>query len=148
MALGTSNDILVLRLSSLGDVVLCSSFLQSLGEHFPGARITFVVREDLAALASALPGVSRVVAVRRRAGAAALLALAARLAREPYAHVFDVHGSVRSRLLTLGLRRRSRRGFDKQALPRWLLVHAHRDLYARWGGVRSLRERTLLPLRR
>ena len=140
--------ILVLRLSSLGDIVLTSSFLQSASEHFPAARIDFVVREDLLALAAALPGVRRVIAVQRRAGVPELVALGARLAREPYAHVFDLHSSLRSRLLTWSLRSRLRPGFAKQSLPRWFLVHTHRDLYGRFGGARPLRERMLEPLRR
>ena len=140
--------ILVLRLSSLGDIVLASSFLQSCREHFPEARLDCVVREDFVALATALPGVARVIAVSRRAGPLQLLAVGASLAREPYEHVFDLHQSLRSRLLTWRLRRRLRPGFSKQELPRWLLVHAHRDVYHRFGGVMSMRERMLEPLRR
>ncbi len=140
--------VLVLRLSSLGDVVLTSSFLQSAREHFPAARLDFVVRDDFAPVATALPGVQRVVAVGRDAGAATLLELGNALARERYDHVFDLHSSLRSRLLTWRLRGRLRAGFSKQALPRWFLVHAHRDLYARFGGARPLRERMLEPLRR
>ncbi len=140
--------ILVLRLSALGDIVLTSSFLQSASEHFPAARIDFVVREDLLGLAAALPGVRKVIAVSRRAGMPELLALGARLSREPYEHVFDLHSSLRSQLLTWRLRRRVRPGFAKQSLPRWFLLHAHRDVYDRFGGARPLRERMLEPLRR
>ena len=140
--------ILVLRLSSLGDIVLASSFLQSCREHFPAARLDCVVREDFVPLATALPGVARVVAISRRAGPLQLLSVGAALAREPYEHVFDLHQSLRSRLLTWRLRGRLRPGFSKQELPRWLLVHTHRDLYARFGGARPLRERMLEPLRR
>jgi lipopolysaccharide heptosyltransferase II len=140
--------ILVVRLSSLGDVILSSSFLQSCREHFPASRIDFVVREDLLPVASALPEVQRVIAVRREAKLPTLLALGARLAREGYAHVFDLHQSARSRLLTWRLRRHVRRGFSKQGLPRWILLRFHRDLYDRFGGGLPLRERMLEPLRR
>jgi len=140
--------ILVLRLSSLGDIVLTSSFLQSCGDHFPDSPVHFVVRDDLAGVAALLPKVERVIAVSRDAGAGTLLALGARLAREPYAHVFDLHQSLRSRLLTWRLQPRLRRGFSKQSVPRWLLVHLHHDAYAHFGGARPLRERMLEPLRR
>ncbi len=138
--------VLVLRLSSLGDVVLTSAFLDSLSSVWPESRVTFVVREDLAEVALALPGVERVVAVRRRLGLFGLLGLASELARTPWAHVFDLHASVRSRVLTAGLRRRLRSGFDKQTVPRAILVALHRDLYAHFGGARSLRARMLTPL--
>jgi heptosyltransferase-2 len=92
--------------------------------------------------------VDKVIGVSRTAGVADLLAMGRDLARRPYRHVFDLHHSLRSRLLTWRLQRRLCRGFSKQELPRWLLVHLHRDWYAHFGGVRSLRERMLDPLRR
>lgn len=140
-------EILVLRLSSLGDVVLTSSFLQAAAARFPGARITYVVRDDLAALATALPHVARVVAVDRQLGFSGLLALGRELGDGDFEHVFDLHASLRSRLLCWGLWRRRRGGFGKQELPRWLLLYAHRDLYARFGGAQPVRERMLEPLR-
>src|SRR5262249_14771961 len=65
-----------------------------------------------------------------------------------YAHLFDLHQSARSRLLTSRMRARVRPGFGKQLLPRWALVHMHRDWYRRFGGARTMRERMLEPLRR
>ena len=140
--------ILVLRLSSLGDVILCSSFLRSLREQFPGAAVDFVVRQDLEPIAAMLPGVDRVISIDRKSGLAALLSRSGELAARDYAHVFDLHQSVRSRLLTSRMRGRVRPGFDKQEVPRWALVHMHRDWYGRFGGSRSMRERMLEPLRR
>jgi heptosyltransferase-2 len=139
--------ILVLRLSSLGDVVLTSTFLKNLRDHFPDAAIDYVVRDDLVDLAAALPGVTRVIAVQRQARGA-LLAMARQLRHAGYAHAFDLHQSLRSRLLTGGLRGILRPGFAKQSLPRWLLIHAHRDWYDRFGGARALRARMLEPLAR
>jgi lipopolysaccharide heptosyltransferase II len=141
-------DVLVLRLSSLGDVVIASSFLDRMARAWPESRVTFVVREDWAEIAAALPGVARVVAVPRRLGLAGLLALGRDLARTRWAHVFDLHQSVRSRLLTWAVRPRLRPGFDKQLLPRWILLTTRRDVYARLGGARSMRERMLVPLQR
>ena len=138
--------ILVLRLSSLGDVVLCSSFLRSLRDAFPAAQISFVVRADLADVAAALPGVTHVHAVDRDTGIGGLLRLATELANNGYSHVFDVHRSMRSRLLVHRMRHLQRPGFAKQSVARWFLIHLHRDLYARFGGARSLRQRMLQPL--
>ena len=139
--------ILVLRLSSLGDVILCSSFLRSLHEHFPEASIDFVVRQDLEPVAAMLPRVERIIAIGRDSSLAALLGRSGELAARNYEHVFDLHQSMRSRLLVSRMRGRVRPGFGKQLLPRWALVHLHRDWYGRFGGARSLRERMLEPLR-
>jgi hypothetical protein len=115
-----ADPILVLRLSSLGDVVLTSSFLQSLDDHFPGAPVTYVVREDLGMVAAALPGVQRLVAVPRGLGAAGLLDLGRQLRRDGYAHAFDLHRSLRTRWIGAALRERLRPGFHKQELARFV----------------------------
>jgi lipopolysaccharide heptosyltransferase II len=77
-----------------------------------------------------------------------LLRLGSEWAQAGYAHVFDLHRSLRSRLLTWRLRARLRAGFHKQEVPRWVLVNLHRDVYVRFGGAQPLRERMLEPLRR
>ena len=140
--------ILVLRLSSLGDIVLTSSFLQSCRERFPGARVDYAVRDDYGALARTLPGVDRVLEVPRGANASALLRLGSQWARTGYEHVFDLHQSLRSKLLTWRLRSRRRAGFHKQEVPRWMLIHARRDVYRHFGCAQPLRERMLQPLHR
>ena len=126
--------------------MLCSSFLRSLHDAFPEAAISFVVRRDLADLAAALPHVTHVHPVERQAGLGSLLALAKQLAAAGYTHVFDIHHSLRSRILVHRMRRLLRGGFDKQSLARWFLIHGHRDLYDRLGGARSMRQRMLQPL--
>ena len=138
----------MLRLSSLGDVVLSSSFLRSLQALFPEAAIDFVVRSDLQVVAQALPAVTRVVPVARHSSLRELLRQARQLAATQYDHVFDLHRSLRSRILVLHLRHRLRGGFDKQSLARWLLIHTHRDYYAKLGGTRTMRQRMLQPLER
>jgi len=141
-------DILVLRLSSLGDIVLSSAFTQSATALWPAARITYVVRADLTPVVAMLPGVARIVAIERDAGLAGLARVAAQLRRTRWAHVFDLHQSARSRFLCAAAGLRAVPGFDKQEWPRFVLLHARRDIYARTGGVRPLCERMLEPLRR
>ena len=141
-------EILVLRLSSLGDIVLSSAFTQSAVALWPEARITYVVRADFAAVAAALPGVARVVPIERELGVAGLVRAASDLRRTRWAHVFDLHQSLRSRLLCTLVRRRAVPGFDKQEWARFVLLRLRHDVYARSGGTRPLRERMLEPLRR
>jgi len=138
----------VLRLSSLGDVVLTSSFLRSVHQLFPQAAIDFVVRDDLQEVAQALPSVSNVIPVPRKSSLWALLRLAKELAATEYDHVFDLHRSLRSRILVRHMHQQLRGGFDKQSLARWLLIQTHRDYYAHLGGTKTLRERMLQPLQR
>lgn len=55
--------IAILRLDRMGDLALCSSLLADVRRIWPGARITLIVREQLAELARLCPSVDHVVGV-------------------------------------------------------------------------------------
>ncbi len=59
--------ILLVKTSSMGDVIHALPSVSDIVEHFPGAEVDWVVEENFAALPALHPGVSRVipVAVRR-----------------------------------------------------------------------------------
>jgi ADP-heptose:LPS heptosyltransferase len=81
---------LVVRFSSLGDVVLCGAVTGAL------APVVFVTSRALAPVAARLPGVDSVVALEPGEGIAAL---AARL--PPHGRRVDLHRSLRSQALAL-----------------------------------------------
>ncbi len=94
--------VLVLRFSSLGDVVLTAPALEALHQAWPTTRVLFAVKAELAPLVRHSPFVHQVLPLGRCEG---VRSLAAR-AREVGA-VLDLHGKVRSRLLRLLLRKPS-----------------------------------------
>ncbi len=79
---------LVIRLSSLGDVVLCGAVTGGL------APVSFLTRRAWAEVARALPGVEEVLVWEE---------LSADSLRRPWKQVIDLHASPRSRRLCLGL---------------------------------------------
>jgi ADP-heptose:LPS heptosyltransferase len=95
----SGRELLVIRLSSLGDVVLTLPALEVLRRREPEAHIVFLTKAVYAPLASAFPAVDEVMSLPDDAGIAATLRLAALLRRRPLAAVYDLHGSLRSRLL-------------------------------------------------
>jgi ADP-heptose:LPS heptosyltransferase len=94
--------VLVLRFSSLGDVVLTAPAVEALHNAWPTTRILFAVKAELAPLVRNSPFVHEVLPLERSDG---VRSLAAR-AREVGA-VLDLHGKVRSQLLRLLLRKPS-----------------------------------------
>jgi heptosyltransferase-2 len=117
--------ILVVRFSSIGDVILTTPLLRALRRRHPGARITFVTKRATAPLVEGNPAVDRVVAL---GPGESVGALASRLRDETYTDGLDLHGSLRSRLLRWRIPARWH-GYSKRALPRWALIHLHRDWY-------------------
>jgi len=66
------NNILIIRLSALGDVAHCLPALDALRRHFPEARISWAVEEAAAGLLEGHPQLDEVIRVPRRAWAASL----------------------------------------------------------------------------
>lgn len=132
---------LIIRLSSVGDVVLSSPLIRALRRSRPGARIDFLVKSSCAELVRSNPHLSGVIEFPAGAGLAALFALRRRIQRERYGLIVDLHDSLRSRLLCAGSPRVVR--VRKRKFARFLLVRLKRDLYHRLGGAPPVAERYL-----
>lgn len=92
---------LILRFSSLGDVVQTLSAVHALAGS--GHEVHWAVRIDLAPLIQYHPGVSRVWKLERRDGFSGLAKLFWQLRRENYDFVYDAHDSLRSNFIYWGL---------------------------------------------
>lgn len=85
--------ILVVRLSSLGDVVLTAPVYRHLKAAWPGCRITVLTKAAFAPVLEGNPHVDAVVPFTT-------LGAAVELARRPgLTHLLDLHGNLRSRLI-------------------------------------------------
>lgn len=93
------HKILVLRFSSLGDILMTTAMVRALRRRFPHAQIDMVVREDFLDLIGENPNLDGKIGLPRGAGVAGLRQLLARLNRERYDVVYDAHRSLRTRFL-------------------------------------------------
>jgi heptosyltransferase-2 len=119
--------LLLVRFSSIGDVLLTTPLVRALRTHHPDARLVFVTKQAMAPLVSANPHLSQVVAL---GPGESVRALARRLAALAPTRGLDLHGSLRSRALRL-LVPCAWRGYAKRRLVRSLLVSTKIDLYGR-----------------
>ncbi len=91
--------IAVLRLSSLGDVILSLPVVHALRRAFPAARVEFWTKEEYADVARFDPAISHVRVLERDARAIEdLVSMGAEL--EDCDLIVDLHGSLRTRVLT------------------------------------------------
>jgi len=96
---GGFRRIAVLRLSSLGDVILALPVAHALARAFPGARLEFWTKEEYADVVRFDPAVTHVRALEREARAVEdLVSMGAEL--EDCDLIVDLHGSLRTRVLT------------------------------------------------
>jgi ADP-heptose:LPS heptosyltransferase len=113
--------ILIIRLSSIGDIVQCSGVPRVLKSRFPNAILDWVVREDCAELLSSNPYVTHVIPFNRKLGLKGWLALSKKLNEELYTHVYDAHNNIRSRILCFILNPRLLIRRSKNRIRRLLL---------------------------
>jgi ADP-heptose:LPS heptosyltransferase len=134
--------ILVLRFSSLGDVLLIAPAIRALGRRFPEARIDLLVAQEFADAAGLVPGIDRIITFDRRGGFAELLRVRAEISRR-YAVMVDLQSSLRSAFLRLFALPTLWVKAERYRFRRWLLIHTKRVFYPR---VISVPERYLAAL--
>ncbi|MCC7441001.1 MAG: glycosyltransferase family 9 protein [Bdellovibrionales bacterium] len=117
---------MVLRLSSLGDVILSTSGLQSLPA---GETVDWVTSREFQDLLTGHPRIERVWPFDRRGGIRGWLELLQGLWAESYTEVVDLHGSLRTRLARWVFLAWSLR--DGRPAPRWTRINKGR--LRRWG---------------
>ena len=98
MSVADGNRILIIKLGALGDVVLATPQLRAIVEAYPEAEVTLLTSPACAGLVRGLPGLE--VAAFRRRGFAEMWRVLAWLRRRRFAVVFDLQGSLRSRIMT------------------------------------------------
>jgi heptosyltransferase-1 len=119
-------NIALVRLTSLGDIVLAMASLQLIRRQLPGCRITWVADRRFAGILDHNPDIHEVVAVdlkglkRQRPLVAAITAEYRRLsALGPFDAVIDLHGMIKSAIISAILGGRTcgfARGMRKETL--------------------------------
>jgi lipopolysaccharide heptosyltransferase II len=124
----TFNRTLIIRLSSIGDVILASPLIRLLRKRFPQGQIDFLVKREYADLVRFNPHLRNVIELDARGGFAELRALKRRLRQERHDTVIDIQGNLRSSFLRTGLSATVLR-VDKRRLARFLLVSFKWNVY-------------------
>ncbi len=117
------SSVLVVRLSSLGDIVLTQPVLA--GIQAAGHAVDLLVKPDYAGLAGLLPGATRVLTSRSQLAPA-------------YDLILDLHGTVSARRAVAAATAGRRLRYAKHSLARRLLVRpgGHPVFWNRWSPLR------------
>jgi lipopolysaccharide heptosyltransferase II len=118
-------NVLAVRFSSIGDILLTTPLLRAIRHRHPDARITALTKRMYLPLLSHNPHLDRVIGLEP---GRPLAALAAELRAEPYTHRLDLHGGLRTLMLRALVPGRWR-GYPKHRLARALLIHGKRNRY-------------------
>jgi heptosyltransferase-2 len=127
-------NILVVRFSSIGDILLTTPLLRAIRRRHPGARLTVLTKDEYRPLLGDNPHVNVVLGLD---GKRPIASVAAELRRNRYTHLLDLHGSLRSRALR-ALVPGNWRGYSKHRLARSVLIRTKKNFY---GTHRPVPER-------
>lgn len=109
--------ILIIRFSSIGDIVLTTPVIRALKTQLPEAEIHFVTKEKFGGLLEHNPYVDKLITLK-----AGLRKLVGQLRAEKYDYIIDLHNNLRSRILKFGVYGRAY-SFNKLNVEKWLLVN-------------------------
>ena len=126
-------SILLIRLSSLGDILLMTPLLNLLRTACPQAQIDVLVKAEYRDLLRFHPGITRLLTFDSRQP---LLHTLRSLRADRYDLALDLHCTPRSQLLLRSLRAQCKLTYNKRVLRRALLVHL---------GWNTLRRTTPVP---
>ncbi len=119
--------ILIVRFSSIGDVLLTTPLVRALRARHPDARLVYVTKRAMLPLVSANPHLNDVIVLEP---GEAVRRLARRLTRSEPTLGLDLHGTLRSAALRL-LVPCPWRSYGKRKLRRGVLLSTKIDLYGR-----------------
>jgi lipopolysaccharide heptosyltransferase II len=121
----SSPNVLAVRFSSIGDVLLITPLLRAIRHRYPGARITVLTKDSYVPLLSHNPHVNLVLGVAPNRN---LTSLAADLRKSRYTHRLDLHDSIRTRVLRALVPGRWRT-YPKHRLARSVLIRTKQNWY-------------------
>ncbi len=115
--------ILIVKTSSLGDIIQAFSVLDALKDH----TVDWVVEEKFLALVQNHPQIRKAIPITRKN----LLSSLRSVRQERYDVVFDLQGNCKSGLVTLAVRGAVKVGFGWRSVREWpnlLATHLHYDV--------------------
>ncbi len=125
----TPQRILVIRLSSLGDVLLTTPLVRALKRRFPQCELDYLVSSRYRELLVSNPYVNRVLALEPGTGISRTRSMVTQIRESGYDVAIDLHGSIRSLLIRAGSRISKVFTFRKHRLARTMLIILKRSVY-------------------
>ncbi len=123
--------ILIIRLSSIGDIILTSAFVRQTRRAFPQAEIHFTVKKKFADLLRFNPHIDKLIEFDDAGGYKELQKLASTIRASNYSHIFDLHNNLRSNRITRGIKPSYLKRISKDKIRRAVLVYLKINLYKR-----------------
>lgn len=114
---GSGVKFLIIRFSSIGDIVLTSPVIRCLKQQVPGAKLHFLTKESFRSLVQHNPYVDKVQVL-----GSSWDMMMHQLQYEEYDYIIDLHHNLRTFRIRRGLKKAKAFAFDKLNIEKWLLT--------------------------
>ena len=119
------SKVLIIRFSSIGDIVLTSPVVRCIKEQVSGAEIHYLTKDRFRKIVENDPHITRVYSFKDH-----INEVVPSLQKERYDHVIDLHNNLRSAFVKMKLQG-TKSSFRKLNLEKWLMVNL------RWNRLPS-----------
>lgn len=124
------NKILIIRLSSIGDIILTTPLLRSIRNKFPEVQIDFIIKKEFSDILKYNNFIDHLIGFDKNTGFPGLKILKKRIKSEKYDLLIDLHNSLRSNYLKLFSGIPVKTTYSKKLLERFLLVRLGKNIYS------------------
>jgi len=138
--------ILVLRFSSIGDIVLSTSILTALKTNIHHVQIDFATLQAYAPLLEGHPHIRHLYCVERNAGYGHLKTLGKYFELQGYDLIVDLHNTLRSKIICSQLVRTPYVVYRKPRWKRFKLFQFHLNHFPTNSNQRQLYQKTIIHL--
>ncbi len=108
---------LIIRLSSIGDIVLTTPIVRCLKKQMPDAEIHYITKKQYLSILEANPYINKIYTIEEK-----FTEVIPALKNENYNHLVDLHKNFRSKGIIMKLRKPSS-SFNKINFEKWLAVN-------------------------
>lgn len=119
---------LIIRFSSIGDIILTTPLIRCLRAAFPTAQIDFLVKKEFEAVLAGNPHLDHIITFDKSVGNKELRFTRIQVQLNRYSMIFDVQKNIRSMMVCVGART-GVAGFSKKILARDLLIRFKINIY-------------------
>jgi ADP-heptose:LPS heptosyltransferase len=109
--------ILVIRFSSIGDIVLTTPVVRALRKRLPDAEIHYLTKRSFASILEANPYINKIIALDND-----LNAVIEQLQQEGYDEIIDLHHNLRTLRIKKALKKVPAHAYNKLNLRKWIFT--------------------------
>ena len=119
---------LIIRFSSIGDVILTTPLVRCLRATYPASQIDFLVKKEFADVLSGNPHINNIITFDKKDNRHELRRIRMHILFNRYSFIFDLQKNIRSMLICASSRT-GVTGFSKKILARDLLIRFKINIY-------------------